>query len=539
MDLENVGGPTGLGSQSLDAGIRSYQKRNGLKVDGWVRPGGPTITKMKEQYGGLLGDYEAPTPQESDTHHRLRDAGLDGFLKPKRQELLLPPIPGLPKPDDDILGANQSLARTVRDDGMRDTPAYMAKLVRHQGQQGVVEARNFVDQLEQLIPGQGTKAIRGILQALADTPQLQRNFFGGPVIEIAPIGVFEQDGPKRYEDAIRTRSWEDVAQGRTPPTAPPIRDAAYRPERDGPLDDPRPLGTHKTETPEEEARNRVPISCRPDGQDVPPNPNDFLDPRNWPTAGRAQDKTPNGQDTEQQEDALEIKATATDTEDGEAHAIQIAQAQGPQHRPQQRPAVTPPANRQSQGPQSQTSDRPSPAPRRQVESWGDLRQEFHESIAVAEGGKAVPKDDAIGSSIQGGRRRQVLGRYQLAELTLEKLGLRSADGTWVPGKISMIVDGQSVNVQTDADFLGSREAQDQAMRILMTANQREAVTRGFTNRIDTTIKGKEETFQITEAGLAAAMHRVGGRHLLDYFRRMEKNDWDSNRASRNLRGDAR
>jgi hypothetical protein len=103
----------------------------------------------------------------------------------------------------------------------------------------------------------------------------------------------------------------------------------------------------------------------------------------------------------------------------------------------------------------------------------------------------------------------------------------------------MIVDGQSVNVQTDADFLGSREAQDQAMRILMTANQREAVTRGFTNRIDTTIKGKEETFQITEAGLAAAMHRVGGRHLLDYFRRMEKNDWDSNRASRNLRGDAR
>jgi hypothetical protein len=30
---------------------------------------------MKEQLGGLLGDYEAPTPKQADTNLRLRDAG--------------------------------------------------------------------------------------------------------------------------------------------------------------------------------------------------------------------------------------------------------------------------------------------------------------------------------------------------------------------------------------------------------------------------------------------------------------------------------
>jgi hypothetical protein len=40
-----------------------------------MRPGGPTIAKMNEQFGGLLGDYEAPTPKQADTNLRLRDAG--------------------------------------------------------------------------------------------------------------------------------------------------------------------------------------------------------------------------------------------------------------------------------------------------------------------------------------------------------------------------------------------------------------------------------------------------------------------------------
>jgi hypothetical protein len=42
MDMERVGGPTGFGYEQIDKGLRAYQKRNGLKVDGWARPGGPS-----------------------------------------------------------------------------------------------------------------------------------------------------------------------------------------------------------------------------------------------------------------------------------------------------------------------------------------------------------------------------------------------------------------------------------------------------------------------------------------------------------------
>lgn len=236
MDLEYVGGPTGFGGDAFQQGLRSYQKRNGLKVDGWVRPGGPTITKMKEQFGGLLGDYEAPTPRQSDTHLRLRDAGFPGLLKSKRQDLMLPPIPGLPAPDENTRAGNASTIAHMGKNGyhLQDMPAYLAQGVRYDQKGGVIEARDFVEQIEKASPGKGTQTIRGILQALADTPDLQRRFFGGPAIELAPIGVFEPDGPQRYEQALQTRPWEEYEQGGKRIGESPIRDLAYRPERDGP-----------------------------------------------------------------------------------------------------------------------------------------------------------------------------------------------------------------------------------------------------------------------------------------------------------------
>jgi hypothetical protein len=247
----------------------------------------------------------------------MRQAGFQGFLSPKRQDLLMPPIPGLPKPDKGILGANHSLVRHVRDEGMRDVSGWMAQLVRRDPKAGVVEARDFVDQLEQLIPGEGTKAIRGILHALADTPQHQQAFFGGPVTEIAPVGVFEHDDPQRYEEAIKTRPWEEYEQGRKQDS---IRDMAWRPERDGPLMDPQPPELARPLTPEEEARRMRPLNEGPSAESKAPIYDDgLLDPARWNTPARDED--------------LSGKAAATDTEDDQAHAIQTAQAQGQQSRP--------------------------------------------------------------------------------------------------------------------------------------------------------------------------------------------------------------
>jgi hypothetical protein len=380
MDLEYVGGPTGLTDETLDTGLRAYQKRNGLKVDGWARPGGPTITKMTEQFGGLLGDYKAPSPWQSDTHHRMRDAGYAGFLKPQRQELLMPPIPGLPKPDDTILGANHSLVRTVRDDGMQDVAGWMAKRVRAGGD-GVVEARNFVDQLEQLMPGEGTTAIRGILQRLADTPDLQRAFFGGPVIELAPVGVFEQDGPQRYEEALKTRPWEEYELGRR-----------HRPSDERP---PEPLGTHKIETPEEGARNRVPISYDTRaGTQAPAIDDGMLDPAKWPEHMRGQGQMAEATVPPTQDEEISGEATATDYADDDPEALLAAQAQQPQPGQQPRPPQN--QNRQPQRPQA-----PAPA-------QPQLPQNTPPQVRTESTGRPLPPrsaltryDEAIGSHDRG------------------------------------------------------------------------------------------------------------------------------------------
>ncbi len=44
VDFAGTNGPAGYGHYTLDDGVRKYQKRTGLKVDGWLRPESSSIT---------------------------------------------------------------------------------------------------------------------------------------------------------------------------------------------------------------------------------------------------------------------------------------------------------------------------------------------------------------------------------------------------------------------------------------------------------------------------------------------------------------
>jgi hypothetical protein len=221
LDLAKTDGPTGWGLYTLDDAIRSYQKRNDLKVDGWLRPGGPTISKMRDQFGATLGKYPAPSPREVDAHHDRLAQGEPGLLNGTYGELKLAPIPGLPAPDADMTGSNRSMAEYLHRhrSGLADAPETLAAYVRNQGLPGIVQARDFVNQWDQTKPGQGGDAIRAILSALGDTPELQRQFFGGPAANDRPIRI-------RMEDILMPST---VPRER--PGEPRIRD--YRLARDG------------------------------------------------------------------------------------------------------------------------------------------------------------------------------------------------------------------------------------------------------------------------------------------------------------------
>ncbi len=191
LDLAKTDGPTGWGLYTLDDAIRSYQKRNDLKVDGWLRPGGPTIAKMRDQFGASLGKYPAPSPREVDEHHDRLAQGEKGLLNGNYGELKLAPVPGLPAPDEDMTGANRSMADYLQRHRsfLADAPGTLAAYIRTMGVPGIVQARDFVNQWDQTKPGQGGDAIRAILSALGDAPDLQRQFFGGPIANDHPIGI--------------------------------------------------------------------------------------------------------------------------------------------------------------------------------------------------------------------------------------------------------------------------------------------------------------------------------------------------------------
>jgi peptidoglycan hydrolase-like protein with peptidoglycan-binding domain len=86
-------GPSGWHSTNLDSAIRSFQKDNGLEVDGILKPNGPTIGKI----GSLLGGGAAPAPAENVAAPGTQ-GWIDQDLGKKMGDILGTPIPKPPAP---------------------------------------------------------------------------------------------------------------------------------------------------------------------------------------------------------------------------------------------------------------------------------------------------------------------------------------------------------------------------------------------------------------------------------------------------------
>ncbi len=99
--LERAQGPTAYWGIALDDGIRAYQRRNGLAVDGVLRPGGPTIEHMRQAYGAVLDAYDPPTPDEIDAHHDVVGADNPGTIEWRGASASL----ATPAPSADALAA--------------------------------------------------------------------------------------------------------------------------------------------------------------------------------------------------------------------------------------------------------------------------------------------------------------------------------------------------------------------------------------------------------------------------------------------------
>lgn len=92
-DLDRLGGPTGWAGGELVRGIRSYQKRKGLTVDGLMLPDGETMQTLREDLGETLSSQSAPRAGEIDTHHEImarHRAQGDDEAPPPRTPIVMP-----------------------------------------------------------------------------------------------------------------------------------------------------------------------------------------------------------------------------------------------------------------------------------------------------------------------------------------------------------------------------------------------------------------------------------------------------------------
>lgn len=87
LDLGSLGGPTGWPGGELTRGLKRYQRRKGLTVDGLMLPDGETITALQDDLYDRLARYRTPTTAEVERFHdrlaRYRTEGSDDVKRPR------------------------------------------------------------------------------------------------------------------------------------------------------------------------------------------------------------------------------------------------------------------------------------------------------------------------------------------------------------------------------------------------------------------------------------------------------------------------
>jgi|GEM_PF-2955386 len=186
--LKRNQGQTGYWGPPQDAALRSYQARNNLAVDGRLRPGGPTIEKLRSQLAGTMAGFRAPTAVEIDTHHKRLSAGDAGLVAWGPPPMSLAPRDDLPEIGGDVHSSNARwIAAMDRSKDFSTYPDLFARSIAEHGDSAVAEVRDLIGQYDALHPGDGAKLTGEIVAALPDAAT-RRALLGTDAPEPQPVG---------------------------------------------------------------------------------------------------------------------------------------------------------------------------------------------------------------------------------------------------------------------------------------------------------------------------------------------------------------
>jgi peptidoglycan hydrolase-like protein with peptidoglycan-binding domain len=195
--MERFQGPTGYWGGALDQGIRAYQKRNGLKVDGALRPGGPTISHMRDSFAGLLAGYAPPTVADIDAHQNVVGNDNPGTIAWCRPRFDWPQLGDLPEIDQAADASNARLVRAMLRTG--DIEGYaplMRDAIDQGGKHALAEVRDLTQKLDEASPGLGGRFAGYVFDGMekAKRDRLQIKMQGGQPLGTVQVAMLRPDG---------------------------------------------------------------------------------------------------------------------------------------------------------------------------------------------------------------------------------------------------------------------------------------------------------------------------------------------------------
>ena len=194
-DLVKTQGPVGYWGAPQEQSVRTYQQKNGLKVDGLLNPGGPTISTLRKTTGGLLGSYKPPSPKEVDEHHQRLGRGELGLLNTRPARLSINVPEQVQELDEQTLAFNADSARALtRTSANGNVPTIYADYLKQAGSAGLP---TVLDLVEQVRGSEGRDRAEQVLHGiLSQIPaQTSQTILGGPIPARRPIGVRTADLP--------------------------------------------------------------------------------------------------------------------------------------------------------------------------------------------------------------------------------------------------------------------------------------------------------------------------------------------------------
>ena len=188
-DLAKTDGQLGWWGDRQEKAVKAWQGGNGLKVDGLLKPNGPTITSLKQAAGGLLGRFKPPTPDEVDEHHGRLAQGELGLLNTRPARLSIRVPEKVPELDEQTLAFNADTARALtRTSVDGDVPNIYANYLNQAGSDGHTTVLDLVEQVKNTQGrDRAERVLHGILGQVA--PDQAKAFLGGEMPAQRPIGV--------------------------------------------------------------------------------------------------------------------------------------------------------------------------------------------------------------------------------------------------------------------------------------------------------------------------------------------------------------